>query len=602
MKRKRQKNVKFSKKTPSPELALQMETRKKRVDAFLFFLLLTFGIYQAVIYWGHQVVPHFDFSCFAIIGRELLSFQMPCTFKRVPLVGILQVLFGHITGGPCPEFPGGWLLNSIGHSLTIVFLWLAARKLIGRAAIWFAIIAIINPWGLQMLTEAIAETTLLFFIWITLYFIFIRSKWAYLFASLTTMVRYEGAALIFGAFLMDMIEGKDKKERIMAFVYASIATIPLAIWMFGTFATWAGEEGGTHYFNSLFSKDFRSQFTGGVKSRVGFSRHAEMLWQVGFSSLFMPHPQAAKAVTTILMTSSKIIATIAFLFGSIYGLWKRQWKILILLIFLLPYFWLHTQYPYPLHRYHATIFAIFMLICIYGLYSFWKLIKDTGKIPQWTVVIAQSFVVLISLIWALILFGYLPKIASMSKDSVSLPAVSILVVCISLVAVYFAHKGNLLTYFVILVLMVLMIVSNQFTVAGVVGNGQRDIEFKYLLDWYLENAEPNEKMVLTVPIILQAMAPDYNDCFIHTNTFDANNPQDFVLECYKRNITYVAWDSRMGLTPQNHYYKYWKMSNIAPLYIAKDIGPYQFITQFRVNRRRYINLYRLKPLPAGNAK
>jgi hypothetical protein len=126
-------------------------------------------------------------------------------------------------------------------------LWLAGRKIIGRSAVWFAVIAIINPWGLQLLTEAIAETTLLFFIWATFYFIFIRSKWAYLFAALTTMVRYEGVALILGAFVMDMIEGKNKKERIMAFVYASMASIPLFLWLMGTVLSSHGM-GTTHYF------------------------------------------------------------------------------------------------------------------------------------------------------------------------------------------------------------------------------------------------------------------------------------------------------------------------------------------------------------------
>ena len=145
-----------------------------------------------------------------------------------------------------------------------------------------------------------------------------------------------------------------------------------------------------------------------------------------------------------------------------------------------------------------------------------------------------------------------------------------------------------------------MIVSNQFMVAPVVGNGQRDIEFKYLVDWYIANAKPGEKLVTTVPVILQTMAVKYKDCFIHTDTFDANNPTDFVKECYKKNITYVAWDSREGLMPTDHYYKYWKMANIAPLAAGHDIGPYQFITQIRASQRRYINLYRLKPLPPQN--
>ena len=575
-------------------LILQDPAREERADKFLFFLLIAFGIYQAVIYWGHQLVPHFDFYCFPSSGRQILSLQIPTDYKRTPLVGILQIWLGHITGGTYPDFHGGWLLNSISNILTAALLWLAGRKIIGRSAIWFAVIAMINPFGIQMLTESIAETPMLFFIWITLYLIFIRSKWAYLFASLTSMVRYEGAVLIACAFVMDMIEGKNKKERWLAFGYSALASIPMGLWMLGTFSQ--KSLSATHYIN-IFKKEYTSQFIGGVESRTGFKMNANILWQTGFYPLFTPPLQASRIFSDTLTIINQVLVAITFFFGSIYGLYKRQWKILILLIFIVPYFWVHAKYPYPIHRYYATIFAIVMLICIYGLCSFWTLISSKIRLSKAAVIIAQLAVIIISLMWVLTLWGYLPQMAPMSKDSVSLPFVTILVVFMIFAAELFVNKGKLLTNLVILMLMILMIVSNQFVIADVVGNGERDVEFKYLTDWYSQNAKPGEKLVSTVPGILEILAPEFKGCFIHTQTFDANNPNDFVIECYKKNITYVSWDSRVGLVPSDQYYKYWKMSNIAPLAAGHDIGPYQFITQLRVNQRRYINLYRLRPLP-----
>jgi hypothetical protein len=587
------KNIRPSKIGSFPGLLQQDDSKEKYVDIFLFFLLLAFGIYHAIIYWGHQVVPHFDFECFAAQGRQILSFKLPADYKRLPLVGILQVLLGHITDGEYPDFHGGWLLNSIVHPLTAVLLWLAGRKVIGRAAIWFAIIAIINPRGLWLLTESIVETTLLFFIWATFYLIFIRSKWAYLFASLTTMVRYEGAALILCAFVMDMIDSKDKKQRLVAFVYAALASVPLALWMLGTVLTWQAA-GPTHYLKT-FTKEYTSQFAEDIEERIGFVKNADMLWGVGFYHLFLPIPNTGSAFTGVILNANKILVFVSFLFGSAYGLYKRQWKILVLLLFFLPYFWVHTKFPYTVARYYATIFAIVMLICIYGLCSFWKLVKD--KLPKLVIVISKIIVLIAAFVWALILFGELSKMTELYRVSVSLLYIAILAAFIALIAEHFAYKGKRLTDFVVLALMILMITSNQFGVAGMVGNVKRAIEFKYLLDWYKDNAKKGEKLVTTVPSILQIMAPQYKDCFIHTNTFDANNPNDFAIECYRRNITYVAWDSRMGLTPRDPYYKYWKMANIAPLAAGKDIGPYQFITQLRVNQRLYINLYRLQYPP-----
>jgi len=596
--RKNQKSVKSLKENLSGGSMLQKETRGKYVDIFIFFLLLAFGVYQSIIYWAHQAVPHPDFSCFAIVGRQILSFQIPTDFKRVPLTGMLQVLLGKITGGQSPDFTGAWLLNSIAHSFTAVLLWLAGRKIIGRAAIFFAVIAIINPWGLQLLTEGIAETALLFFIWLTLFFIFRRSKWAYLFASLTSMVRYEGAALILCAFVYDMIEGKNKKERILSFVYASIASIPIVLWLAGTALSWQNL-GTTHYFK-VFTKEYMTQFVGGVESRTGIVKHANMLWQVGFYHLFLPTPQSSQAFAETLMSISRIFILVSFLFGCVYGLWKRQWKILVLLLLFVPYFLLHAAYPYPMQRYHATVFAIVLLVCIYGLQNLWKLINDKFKLPKGAVIIAQLIVIIIAIIWALELSGYFSRLAQMSTASKFLPYAAIAVVLIVLAAGFLAYKGSILKDIVVLALMILMIVSNQFAVASIVGNGGRDIEFKYLADWYCQNAKNGEKIVSTMANLLVSMAPQYADNFVPIDDFtDINTPAEFIEKCYKKNITYVTWDSRIGLAPGDDYYKIWKIQNIAMLAAGRDIGPYQFITQLRANQRRYINVYRLRYPPGG---
>ncbi len=588
-----QENIEPSRTGSSFELLQQVDSREKYVDIFLFFLLLAFGIYHSVIYWGLQVVPHFDFECFALQGRQILSFKLPTDYKWLPLVGILQVLLGHIASGECPDFHGGWLLNSIVHPLTAVLFWLAGRKVIGRAAVLFAIIAIINPWGLQLLTESIAETTLLFFIWATFYLIFIRSKWAYLAASLTTMVRYEGAALILCAFIMDMIDSKDKKQRLIAFIYAALASVPLALWMLGTVLNWR-TLGPTYYLN-IFSKEYISQLIKGGEKISGFTKHVKSLWVVGFSRLFLTPPSIGNVFWVAILNANKILVLVSFLFGSVYGLYKRQWKILVLLMFLLPYFWIHVKYPYHAPRYYATIVAIVMLVCIYGLCSFWKLVKD--KLPKLVIVISKIIVLIVAFIWALILFSEEWKMTEqLSKVSAYLPYIAISTAFLALIAGRFAYRRKWLTDFVILALMILMTISNQWGVAEIVGNGERDIEFKYLLDWYKDNAKKGEKLVTTVPSILQIMSPQYKDCFIHTNTFDANNPNVFVAECYKKNITYVAWDSRMGLAPKVTYYKYWKMANIAPLVAGKDTGPYKFIIQLR-GKEQYINLYRLRYPP-----
>jgi hypothetical protein len=236
-----------------------------------------------------------------------------------------------------------------------------------------------------------------------------------------------------------------------------------------------------------------------------------------------------------------------------------------------------------------------MLICIYGLQNFWKLLNDRFKLPKGVVVMVQVVVIIIAIIWTLDLSGFLSRLTQMSQASVSLPYVAIFVSIISFAAMLFVYKENVMKSIVILVLMILIIISNQFAVAGIVGNGGRDIEFKYLADWYVQNAKKGEKLVSTMANLLMVLLPEYKDNFVEIDAFtDANSPEDFIRKCYEKNVTYIAWDSRIGLAVGDSYYKIWKMQNIAMLAAGRDIGPYQIVGRLITNQRRYIYVYRLR--------
>ena len=574
------------------EIKPNQETDKKEkvFQIFLIVFLFGFGVYQSFLYWGHQPVPHFDFNCFAQLGHEILNFQNPGSYKRPPLVGVLQVLLGKISGGTSPDFTGGWLLNSILHPFNGLLIFLIGKKLIGKEAFWLALIAMLNPWALQLLTEAIVETSLLFGFLITFYFIIRRSNWCYLFASITTMIRYEGAGLILIAFLVDMVEAKNNKKRLLTFLYSFIASIPLGIWMLGTFINW--KPGTTHYLSEL------GQQSGG---KIIFVQYLQLTWEVGFSSLFMLRPTASQNSFSLLSNLSEFIVAASFVFGSIYGIYRKNWNIPAMVLFLGLYLLVHAIHSWSFQRFITPVAWMPLLICFYGLKSLWNIINKNNRLPRIITLLLQAVILVVAICWTMEIIPYFDKLAGISKKSVSVPFIAMgIVVLVFLGRIYIYRLKYALRELSTAAFVILIITSNHFVVAGVVGNGERDIEFKYLLDWYLANAKHSEKMVLTVPIILQTMAPEYKDCFIHTDTFDANNPTDFVRECYKRNITYVTWDSRMGLYPDNRYYKYWKMSNIAPLIVGKDIGPYQFITRLGVNQGRYVNLYRLRYPPHRN--
>jgi hypothetical protein len=564
--------------------------RQQYFEIFLIAALLAFGIYQSVLYFGHKVVPISDFPDIIRTGHELLSFKVPTRFKQAPVVGVLQACLSHLVGGQHPDLTAGWLLNAILHPLNLVLLWLVGKRIVGKSAIWFAIIAILNYWVIYMLTEPIIETSLLFFSLLTFYLIFKRSNWCYVAASVTTMVRYEGAALILAAFVIDMIYRKSKRERIRAFLYSALASVPLALWMLGTVLSLGREAETTHYLKVLFTKEYAERFADSAKNRTGIVRHMGLLWMVGFRP-------AGEDFVEMLWKLSKALAVVSFFFGSIYGLCKRQWKILALLIFFVPYFVLHAMYPYPLQRFHTSIFWIALLICLFGFQSVWKLIDKDRRIPTAVVLILQGLVAIIAIVWLVSLVPYLPKISPMSPKSASLPYVAMVLVGLIFAARIFIYSPRgFLRELSILAFVCLIIVSNQFTLVRLVGDGQRDKEFKQLAGWYIDNAKPGEKLGLYNFQTVRIFAPKYAQNIEVLP--EADNQSQFVEACYEQDVTYVVWATREGLSKDHSGYRQRGLhKNIAHLRTPKDVGPYQFVAQVGW-KGGYVNIFRLRR-PAG---
>jgi hypothetical protein len=564
---------------------------EKYLELFLIGAFLAFGIYMSILYFGHQVVPISDFPDIVKVGHDLLSFKLPARFKQAPVVGILQALLSYFVGGQHPDLTAGWLLNAILYPLNLILFFLVAKRIVGKAAIWFAIIAILNYWVIYMLTEPIMETPLLFFSLLTFYLIFRHSNWSYVFASITAMVRYEGAALILAAFVMDMIYRSSRRERIRAFLYSVLATVPLAVWMLGTILTW--KPGTSHYLNVLFTKKYSEAFANSGANRTGILMHLNLLWTVGFRPLFTPPPGVGSDLAGMIWKLSKIFAVVGFSFGTIYGLCKRRWEILVLLIFFVPYFLLHAFYPYPLQRFQTNIFWIALLMCLFGVLNLWKLIDGKARLPKTFIVILQCIVAVISIIWLVPLIRYLPKLSQISPRSATVPFAAMLLVGLIFAGRVYIYKFRYFPReFAILVLLCLIIVSNQFSLAQLAGDGQQDAEFKLLADWYIANAKPGEKMGVYMASVVKIFAPTYAQDIVPLPA--ADSPEEFIKACHEQGITYVVWATREGLRSDHTGYRQFNLDkNIAILQKPQSTPNYQFITQIRAERG-YVNIFRLK--------
>jgi hypothetical protein len=340
----------------------------------------------------------------------------------------------------------------------------------------------------------------------------------------------------------------------------------------------------------------------------------KVLWQTGFYPLLTPYPGVGEDFVKTLWGLSKIIAGVGFCFGAVYGLFKRKWNILAMLCFLVPYFLVHSRLPAPLMRYYTPVAWIVVLICWFGLQSAWQIINKlvvsssnlNQRIPLVVITALQILILVVAGTWLVKLLPFLPKMAAVSPASASVPYVAIGLVGLLLGVQAFVEQKiqntkykiqntKLLSEAVVLVVLALAVVSNQFVLAYTLGDGQTDKEFVDLAQWYSKNAQPGEKLVVYMAGTVRMFAPKSAEYILDFPK--ADSPSKLIEACYKENITYVVWATREGLSKDHPDYRYFGLDkNIALLEKPRSIGPYEFVTQLGSNRG-YVNVFRLKPPP-----
>jgi hypothetical protein len=562
-----------------------IEVKERTLDAFILIILLLFGVYLSILYYGHQVVPDPDFTDFVKTGRQLLSWQLPDSYKRAPVLGILLVVLSNAVGGLHPELTAGWLLNAFILPLNLILLWFVGRKIVGWPAHWIALIAIINPYMLKMAMQPIAEMLLLLCILVSFFAIFQRSRWAYLAASITTMVRYEGALLILIVFVIDMLEREKMDSWYKPLFYAGLSSVPLCLWMLGTILNFQTQD-STHYLKEMGA-------TSGGK--ILWVEYLHLIWRLGVQHLFETNVFAPTATTKIAYNLNKGLSFLIFIYGVGYGLFKHNWNILALTVFLSGYLLIHAWHGFMYFRFGVPVFWIVLLICVYGLINGWAWINRGNTIPEKAIYVLHVTAIVLITVWLFLLFLNVPETAYISRRSISVPYVFGVVAALLFFAqTLLCRPRHWLKNLTITLLVILIGFSNQFWLAKTVKDGKQDLEFKLLAEWYKENAKPGETMLSTMPSLIQIFAPANKDAFIPLGSISAENRDAFIEECYSKSIDYVVWDSRLGDRPDSRYGILLKIKRIEALEKPRNNGPFVFIEQIRVSKNQFINIFRLK--------
>jgi len=576
--------------------ALEIDSKRERYFAIsVIAILLAFGAYKSIALYGAYPVPNPDFPAFVQVGKQLLKFKVPTDFKRLPMVGILQVLLSHLMLGDQPVLTAGWVLNGIFSALSVVLLWRVGKRIIGDSAIWLAVLAMLNPWVLRSQVNPIAETSMIFFTLATFFFMFKDSSLAYLFACCASMVRYECAVLIPIAFIMDMIKRKGLRQRLWAVLWAVLASVPMGLWMLGTKMAWKQPGARRAYIG-----DFTSS------SHLGME-YVETLWNATFRAT-LQLPAAAKAMfirassaeaasiadsMNTLFTVVKVITAIAIIIAVVWSLYRRQWNFVALLLFFGIYVGIHAARKATHQRYCVPVIWLAFLLCTYGLQMAWRSINIKNWIPKLVVIFLQVALFVGATVWLIMLVPYMQRLAPVCVKGAYLPYVAagalILTVIVRLCLFKLKFLGRDLA---LTAVVCLMVVSSHFTTARVIDNGSYYIEFKHMLDWYKATAKPGERLATRWTHVLKLMTKKDARNIVPLTRLKSDTFAGFIQNCYEKNISYVACNSRGS--PKT---KVGLAAVRAKLVNPRSVGPFEFIKRIQMSRDIWINIFRLHQPP-----
>jgi hypothetical protein len=578
--------------------------KDKRLTLIIAGLLFLFGVYHSVIYFGHQTVPNSDFPAFYKVSEKIFAFEKPNSFKRLPGLGLFHIACSKLFDDAHPILSGGRFFNALLHPFSLVLLFLIGRKVLGHtlAALFLAMLAILNPWSMHLLTQPIVETPLMFFTLVSIYLILLRSWWCYLAVFLMSMIRYEGAAMILTALLTDLFLRKAGKQRLQAVGLAILAGLPLVLWILFAKLSKTGGSG----------VPYMKHFSGGYTTDWSFWDFLHLLWKTCFQSLLeypayvnarlvekitQQQAEGIQAAQSRLWLFSQIAVVAGVLFGMIAAIVRKNRFVLPWLFYLTCYFAVHSVRHISTPRYVLPIVMLVMLITFYGWQQGMQFIKNKSKIPRVITVLLGVIAIVACVIWTgqLIPAAFsdgMAKISKTTSDANLLPVTLLLIILSAGLGIFFYPMRHKMSCLVLAAFFSLCVVSNHFTLAQTLSNGNQDKEFKYLADWYLENA-PGEKMISTMPHLLKLFAPDHAKRFRATSSISGQTLQEFTDGCHERNITLLAWDSRLGFATRNSYYKKYGLERIKLLASGKTRGPYEHLATVKESKYRFIHIYRI---------
>jgi len=569
-------------------------------------ILVLFGLVKAVAYWGAYAVPNPDFPGFVRVGEALWSGELPPSFKRGPVLGLVIVGLSRLMGDDVMR--AGWLWNAVLSVANVVLVFAVARRLVPRAAPFLAILATANPMVIHLQVNPIAETTMIFFMLATVALIFYGSRWAYVAASVATMVRYECAMLIVLAFLADGLRHRTPRRWAQAFGCAVAASIPFLIWMGCTSYYW--QPGESHYvrnyghgaaigafLNYCWQVSFQPllNWPGAARQELAQLLPFEQAQAMGLLLASEAEMQALDQVVAVLGWLTAAAAVTGAVLGILATMVRRHAPALVLWAFVLFYIIVHGLRAETVPRYVVPISWILIVLSVFGYAWAWQRLRDRlGVLPSVEPVI-QAALLVGAVAWLAALLGYVVRYPSprmvIGGQWVLLAGLAAVVV----VGVLHLTAGRFHAIWRVgatVAVVGVLFTSYHAQAVRLVGNNTYYVEFKILMDWFREHTQPGEKLASRWAGTLEFIVPTRREDLVGTQSLAAPSLAEFIDHCRQQGVRYVTWSTRGSAATRQG------LENIGPILAQpQSIGPLQFIDRIVITPDRWINVFEVIPAP-----
>ncbi|WP_290651754.1 hypothetical protein, partial [Aquisalimonas sp.] len=198
------------------------------------WMLLGIFLLLAGVYWGVHyqpyILPNSDFFRIQEMAAQLMSGKMPDDLRQMPLVPILMVPFALFL--PVEEniyLHAISVLNIVLSLGSLALLYFLARVFLGSALAFIPVLLLLAaPQFTVSAHQPMLEPAIGFFSLATFLALARRSGWAYVFAGLCALARYEMAALLAVVFVVECFRAP--RQWFAIGLKCTLAGLPFLIW------------------------------------------------------------------------------------------------------------------------------------------------------------------------------------------------------------------------------------------------------------------------------------------------------------------------------------------------------------------------------------